>query len=51
MEYEESLFVVIAITVLFLIGLGIVNLIGLGVMWLRDRRTGKKRLYAVRRVL
>lgn len=62
MEFEESIVVCIAITVLFLIGLGVCNLIGLGFMKIRDRewhsyilprqRTDKKRLYAVvRRIL
>ena len=37
MDFEENFFVIIAITVLFLIGLGICNLIVVALMKLRDR--------------
>ena len=49
MEFEENLFVTIVLIVFFLIGVGICNFIGLGVMWLRDRRHGKKRICVIRR--
>ena len=51
MEFEENLFVTILLVVLFVAGVGICHGIGLGLMWLRDRRSGKKRMYAVRKVL
>jgi hypothetical protein len=51
MDFEENLFVTILMVVLFVAGVGICHGIGLGSMWLRDRRSGKKRIYAVRKVL
>ena len=51
MEFEENLFVTIVMIVLFAAGVGICHGIGLGLMWLRGRRSGKKRMYAVRKVL
>ena len=51
MDFEENLFVTIMLVVLFMAGVGICHGIGLGLMWLRDRRSGKKRMYAVRKVL
>lgn len=51
MEFGENLFVTILLVVLFVAGVGICHGIGLGWMWLRDRRSGKKRMYAVRKVM
>jgi hypothetical protein len=49
MEFEENLFVTIVLILLLLVGVGICNFIGLGVMWLRDRRPGKKRVCVIKR--
>jgi hypothetical protein len=51
MEFEENLFVTIVLILLLLVGVGICNFIGLGVMWLHNRRSGKKRMCVIRRTL
>lgn len=48
-EFEQGLFAILVISLLFLIFLGICNLIGLGVMRVLDRRTGRKKWYVTGR--
>lgn len=49
-EYQEMLFVLAAIFTLFGLGVLICHGIGLVIMWLRDLRTGRKRVCVLRRV-
>jgi hypothetical protein len=51
MDFAESIFVCLALIVLFVGGVLFCHGIGLALMWLRERRSGKKRMYAVRKVL
>lgn len=50
MDFEENLFVTIALILFFIVGVGICNLVGLGVLWVRNRNREmkRKRLYAGR---
>jgi hypothetical protein len=50
-EYLEMLFACAAITTGLGIGVLILHGCGVFIMWLRDIRTGKKRLCVLRRVL
>jgi hypothetical protein len=50
-EYREMLFVCGAIVTCMGAGVLILHGLGLVIMWLRDLRTGKKRLVILRRVL
>jgi hypothetical protein len=51
MDFAESIFVCLALIVLFVGGVLVCHGIGLGLMWLHNRQSGKKRMYAVRKVL
>jgi len=51
MGFSESIFVCLVLFMLLVGGVLVCHGIGLGLMWLRDRRSGKKRMYAVRKVL
>jgi len=51
MDFSENIFVCMVLIVLFVGGVLTCHGIGLGLMWLRDRRSGKKRMYAVRKIL
>jgi len=51
MTFLENLFVCWAIVSVLVGGVMIIHGIGITILRLRDRRTGKKRFYVVRRVL
>jgi hypothetical protein len=51
MDFAENIFVCLVLIVLFVGGVMFCHGIGLALMCLRDRRSGKKRMYAVRKVL
>ena len=47
----DNIFIIAVLVWLILAGVLILHWIGLGVMWVLDRRKGRKRLVVIRRVL